>query len=180
MGHVSHFPLQLQASRTICGSEGREAVHRRDADLDLDRLAVGGYCGNAIAKGLETVHLCPDPASCEVTGTTFPDGPAIVRGGSQGFVPCQSCRTVLFPRAPVLADRADRCGLAVEDGGVAAPGLAGAIGGHRADLVALADLPEQIRQIRAVTIAARRDSTTRMSDVAVSIASCTLPHWRRP
>lgn len=53
-----------------------------------------------------------------VSGPAFPERPAVgARGaGDRG-------RAVLFPRPAVLADRYDRRGLAVDDGGVAALGM---------------------------------------------------------
>lgn len=32
------FPLQLQATRTIGGADGGDAVHQSDADVDFPRL----------------------------------------------------------------------------------------------------------------------------------------------
>lgn len=74
-------------------------------------------------------------------------------GGAQGFVSGDCGRTVLFPGPAVLADGDDRPGLPLEDGGVAAAGVIGAIGRHRADLFTLGDLVEQFWQHRTVTIA---------------------------
>lgn len=76
-------------------------------------------------------------------------------GTAQGFVPSDRGRAVLFPRPPVLVDPDDRRGLADDDGGVATAGVVGAAGCHRADLLTLGDLVEQLRQDRAVAIAAR-------------------------
>lgn len=59
-----------------------------------------------------------------------------------------------FHGRPFFADRDDRRGLTVDDGGVAAARVIRAIGGHGADLFALGDLVEQFRQDRTVTIAA--------------------------
>ena len=51
----------------------------------------------------------------------------------------------------------ERDGLPVDDGGVAAAGVRGAIGGHSADLFAFGDLVRQFRQDRTVAIAAGRE-----------------------
>ncbi len=114
-------------------------------------MAVGVSCSDALAEGLEGTHLGLDPATGMVPGPALPEGPAIMPGGAQGLVSGNRRRAVLFLGAPVLADRYDRRGLAVEDGGVAA---ASVIGGHCANLFALGDLAEQFRQDRAVTVAA--------------------------
>lgn len=60
------------------------------------------------------------------------------------------------PVLTVPADRDDHGGLAVDDGGVAAAGVIGAIGGHGADLFVLGDLVEQLWQDRAVAVATGR------------------------
>lgn len=59
-----------------------------------------------------------------------------------------------LPRPTVFADRDDRRGLTVDDGGVAGARVIRAIGGHGADHFALGDLVEQFGQELAVTIAA--------------------------
>jgi len=118
-------------------SRGREAVHQCDADLDFGGLAVGVSRGNALAEGFETSQLGLDPASDMVSRPALPECPAVVPGGAQGFVAGARCRTIFLPRTPVLADRDDRAGLAVDDGGMTAAGVMGTVSGHRADLFAL-------------------------------------------
>ena len=75
-------------------------------------------------------------------------------GGTQRFVAGDCGRAVFFPRPAVLADRADWSGLPVDDGSVAAARIIGPVGGDRANVFAFRDLTEQLRQNRAVTIAA--------------------------
>ena len=89
----------------------------KDADLDFGGLAVGVSCGDTFAKGPEAAHLRLDPASGMVSGPAFPERPAVVPCGTQGFVSGLRCRAVFLPRSVVLADRDDRNGLAVDDGG---------------------------------------------------------------
>jgi hypothetical protein len=94
---------------------------------DLGRLAVWVPCGDALTEGFQAPHLRLDPASDVVSGPALPECPAIVLGGAQSFVSRDCGRAVLFPRAPVLADRDDRGGLAVDDGGVASSRVTGAV-----------------------------------------------------
>ena len=75
-------------------------------------------------------------------------------GGAKGFVSCPSCRAIHFPGPPVLPDRDDRCGLAVDDGAGAAAGVIGAVSNHPADLFAPGDLIDQLWQDRTVPVAA--------------------------
>ena len=55
----------------------------------------------------------------------------------------------------MLADRYDRSGLTVDDGGVAAAGVLGAVLRHGADFFALGDLIEQFGQHGTVAVAPR-------------------------
>lgn len=55
----------------------------------------------------------------------------------------------------------------------------GAIGGHDAYVIVLGDLAQQVRQDGAVAFPAGVNSTAWISEVAVSIARCTLRPWRR-
>ena len=119
-------------------------------------MAVGVSGCYALTEGLEAPHLCLDPASDVVSGPAFPECPAIVPGGAQGFVSRDRGRAVLFPRTPVLTDRDDRSGLPVDDGGVAAAGVIGTVRRHCADLLAFGDLVQQLWQNGAVTVAAGR------------------------
>ena len=66
----------------------------------------------------------------------------------------ERCRADLLPRSAVLADRDDRNGLAVDDGGVAPAGVMGPVRSHCGDLFAFRDLVRQVRQHGAVSIAA--------------------------
>jgi hypothetical protein len=136
--------------------------------------------GVAVAEGLEAAHFRFDPASDIVPGPSLPEYSSVVPGGAQGFVSGASCRTVLFPWPPILADGDDRSGLAVDDCRTATAGVMRPVGGHGADLFVFGNLVQQLRQHRAVAIAAGVNSTAGMSEVAVSMARCTLRHWRRP
>ena len=117
-------------------------------------MAVGVSRSNAFPERLEAWHLRFDPAPVMISGTAFPEGPAIVPGGAQGFVSDNHGRAVLFPRSPIPAYRSDRGGLPVDDRHMAAAGLMGTVGRHRADFFAHEDLVEQFWQNGAVTIAA--------------------------
>lgn len=55
-------------------------------------------------------------------------------------------RAVFFPGPAILADRDDRNGLAVNDGGEAATGVIGPVGGHRFEIFPLVEQVEQFRQ----------------------------------
>ena len=110
--------------------------------------------GDARAEGLQTPHLRFDPAADMVSGPSLPERPAMVPGGTQGFVFGHCGRAILYPRASVPADRYDRNGLTVDDCGVAAAGVMGTVGGHRSDVRALGDLVQQVRQDRTVAVAA--------------------------
>jgi hypothetical protein len=127
-------------------SEGREAVHERDAYLDFCSLAVGVSGGDAFAEGLEAPHLRLDPTSDVVSRPSLPECPAVVPGGAEGFVSGDCGRAILFPRPPVLAGRDDWSGLPVDDGRVATAGVIGPISGHGADLFVVGYLVEQLRQ----------------------------------
>lgn len=67
-------------------SEGREAVHQGDAYLDFRSLTVWVSGGDTLTESFEAPHLCLDPASDVVSGPALPECPAIVPGGTQGFV----------------------------------------------------------------------------------------------
>lgn len=151
---TSSKPLTFLNTIDLGGAEGVEAVDEGDADLDFGGLAVGVSCRDAFAKGLQAPHFCLDPASDVISGPSLPERPAIVPGGAQGLVSSDCRRAVLFPRPPILADRDDRGGLTVDNGGVAAAGVIGTVRRHSADLLTFRDLVEQLRQDRAVTITA--------------------------
>lgn len=87
------------------GSEGVEAVHEGDADVDFGGLSVGVSCHDTLAEGLEAAHLRFDAATGVVTRPSLPEGSAIVPGGSQSFVSGNSDWAVFLPRATILADR---------------------------------------------------------------------------
>ena len=135
-------------------SEGREAVHECDADLDFGGLSVWVSGADAFAAGFEAAHLGFNATSGVVSGPSLPERSPIVSRGAQGLVAGFGRRAVLFPKAPVLSDRNDGGGLTFDDGGVAAAGVVGAIGGHGADLLVLRDLVEQFGQDGAVAVAA--------------------------
>jgi hypothetical protein len=109
--------------------------------------------GDAFFEDLEAAHLRLDAASDMVSGPTLPERPAVVPGGSEGFVAGGGGRTVLFPGPTVLADRYDRDGLSVDDGCVSAAGVVCPIGGYGANISTFGDLIEQLRQNGAVTVA---------------------------
>ena len=94
------------------------------------------------------------PASDVIAGPSFPDRPPKAPRCPQDVVAGPGCGAVLFPRSAVLADRDDRGGLTVNDGGVAAAGVIGTVGSYRADVFALGDLVQQVRQDRTVAVAA--------------------------
>ena len=120
-----------------------EAVDEGDADLDFGGLAVR--------------VSCRDSAAGVVSAPAFPERPAIVACGAEGFVSGDCGRAVLFPGPLVLANRNDRGGLSVDDRRMASAGVIGAISGHRADLLTFRDLVQQLGQNRAITIAAGRE-----------------------
>lgn len=96
--------------------------------MDFGGLSVGVSRGDAFAEGLQAAHPCLDAAP-----------------GS---------RAILFPRAAVFADRDDRDGLPLDDGGVAPARVVGAVGGYRADLLVRRDLAEQVGEHGAVAVPA--------------------------
>lgn len=63
-----------------------EPVHECDTYLDFGGLAVGVSCGDAFSEGLEAAHFGLDPASGVVPRPALPECPAVVPGGSEGFV----------------------------------------------------------------------------------------------
>jgi hypothetical protein len=82
-------------------------------------LAVWVPCGDALAEGFQAPYLRLDPASDMVSCPVLPECPAVVPGGAQVLISRNRRWAILFPGSPVLADRDDRGGLAVDDGGVA-------------------------------------------------------------
>ena len=143
---MAPFPSASCHANDLGRSKGREAVHQCDADVDFGGLAFRVSCCDAFTEGLQAPHLDLDPASDMVSCTSLPERPAIVLGGTQGFVSGDCGGAVRFPGSTVLADRNDRGGLAVDDGGVTAAGVIGTIGGQGADVFVLGDLVEQFRQ----------------------------------
>jgi hypothetical protein len=112
------FPLQAQATRTISAvpralkrfmNEQANAMCSRepanDADVDFGGLAIGVPCGDALAEGLETAHLCLSAATGMVSGSSFPERPAVMARGAQGFVARPGGWAILLPRSAVPADR---------------------------------------------------------------------------
>lgn len=114
--------------------------------MDFGGLGFRVSCCDAFTEGLQAPHFRLDAAADMVSRPALPECPAIVPGGAQGFVSGVCGGAVRFPGSTVLADRNDRGGLAVDDGGVAAAGVIGTIGGHGADVFVLGDLVEQFRQ----------------------------------
>jgi hypothetical protein len=93
--------------------------------VDFGGLAVWVPCSDALAEGLEATHLVFSAAAGVVTRPALPECPAVVPGGTQGFISGDCGGAVRFPGATVLADRNDRGGLAVDDGSVTAAGIQG-------------------------------------------------------
>ena len=122
--------------------------------MDFGGLAVGVSRGDALAEGFQAAHLRFDPTSGVIARPAFPEGPAIVSGGAQGFVPVARRRAVLLPQTSVSADRNDRDSITPDDGLVAAARVIGAIGGDGADLLAYRDLAQHVWQHGAVAVAA--------------------------
>jgi hypothetical protein len=86
------------------------------------------------------------------TASSSPDRSAWWREGCRcGHGPQGS----LPPEATVLAERYDGGAAAIQDCGMAAPGVKGAVAGHGADLFIRRDLIQQVRQYRAVPLTAR-------------------------
>ncbi len=126
------------------GAKCVKAVDEGDADLDFSGFALGVSCGDVFTEGLQTPHLGINPAARMVSGQMVPEIFAVMPGGAQGLVSRDCGRAVLFPRAPVLSDRNDCPGVAVNDGGVAAARIVGAIRSHLADLFGFGDLVQQL------------------------------------
>jgi len=125
------------------GAEGVEAVHEGDTDLDFGGLSVRVSCGDAFPECLEVEPVSAtgssEPARASLPRSGFGHGfrssvsetrSAVVSGGAQGVVAGSGRPAVLIPRPPVLADRDDRSGLAVDDGGMAASGVIGTVRSH--------------------------------------------------
>jgi hypothetical protein len=118
--------------------------------VDFGGLAVWVPCSDALAEGLEATHLVFSAAAGVVTRPALPECPAVVPGGTQGFISGDCGGAVLFPSPTVPSDR-DYCrAAACDDGAVAAPRVVSAIRGHGADVFVVWDLIEQVRQDRAV------------------------------
>lgn len=99
--------------------------------------------------------------------------------GAPGPVSDPGSRSALSPGgAPVPADRDDRERVALEDRAVAAVRVMGIIGG--VDVFVFGNVLQEVRQDGAVSVSAGGISTVRISEVVVSMAKCTLRHWRRP
>ena len=119
---------------------------------------------------------CVDPTPGVVSGPVLPERSAEVFCGAQRLVSSLFCRAALLPGAPVLPDRNYWDGLPFGNGRVAAGSVVGTNGGQGTNLLVRRDLAEQLVQDRAVTVATGVNSTARMSEVAVSMARCTLRH----
>ncbi len=127
-----------------------------DADVDLSGLSVWISCHDAFAERLEASHLGFDTTSDVVTAPPFPECSAEVLGGTQYLVAGPGCRAVLLPQSSVSPDRNDSLGFALDDGRAAPAGIVGTVCGHRADLIVLGDLVQQIGKDRAVAVTAGR------------------------
>lgn len=164
------MPLLSQATRTI------SAVPRSEKQfISAMRIwisAVGVSCCDTLTESFEAPHLRLDATAGLVSDPSFPEGPAVVVRDPAGFVAGDCGGAALLPRTPVLVDRDNRDAVAVNDGGMAAAGVIGAVGAH----CAYGDLVEQRRQDRAVTLTAGREFHGQMSEVTVSIARCSLSH----
>jgi hypothetical protein len=62
-----------------------------------------------------------------VAGPSLTERPSIAQGCANGFVSGLGYQAIILPRPSVLADRDDRSGRRVADGGVAAAGVSGAL-----------------------------------------------------
>lgn len=122
--------------------------------MDFGGWAVRVSRHDALAEGFQAAHLGLDPAAGVVSGPPFPKRPAEMSGGTQRLVSRHRCRAVLLPQPPVFADWNDRGGLPVNDGGVAAARVVGAVGSDGANLLARRDLVQQVGQHGAVAVAA--------------------------
>ena len=144
---------QHQATRTIPAFPGAE--NQFISAMQISISAVWVSSGDAAAEGLEAARFCFDPASDMVSGPSLPECSSVVPVGAQGVVSGACCRTVLLPWPPIHADGDDGGGLAVDDCRMATAGFMRPVGGHSADLFVFGDLVQQLRQHRAVVIAAR-------------------------
>lgn len=175
--HGYRFPLRYQPTRTISAdtndlgrSDDRQAVHEYDTDLDFGGLANEISFSNTISNGLEAPHLRLRPVVDVVSGPALPKRHAVVSGGTQSFVPSDSCRAVFFPRSTILADRNDRSGLTVNDGGMAATDVIGFVGDDCVDPSPLGTCSNRSGKIGFSRSLLGVNFTAQMSDFAVSIA----------
>lgn len=151
-------------SNDLGGAEYIEAIDEGDADLDFSGLVIGVSCGDAFTNDFEAAHplvgsalrsnVTRGFASGVLSGPALPECPAVVPDSTQSFVSGDCSLAVRFPRAPVLADRHDRIGLALNNGGIATARVIGTASSHRLDFLAAGDLFEQVRQRGAITISA--------------------------
>lgn len=155
------------------GAEGVEAVHQCDADMDFGGWSVEVSRGDALTKGFEAANLRFDAATGVVSCPSLPERPTVMPRGSESFVAGDRGGAIFFPRPAVLADRD---GAALEDGGVATAGVIDTIGGHRANHLVLGIWFRRSGRTGLSPSRLGVNSTARMSDVAVSIARCTLRH----
>ena len=192
------FPRWRQATRTIsaCPSAGKRFIGATrmwiSAVWRSGILAVGVACGDALCEGLEAAHpiagrtippdrslawIVPWPTFASIRprawhpGSALPGRPAMASRGAQGLIAGARGRAVLLAWPAGPADRDDRDGVALDDGGVAAARVAGPVrgpaparvrpvrgGGRGADAVpirtSVGDRVEQPRRDRAVAVAA--------------------------
>lgn len=72
-----------------------------------------------------------------ISDPAIPELPNIVTVSAEGFVCRDRSRAILFPRTTVVAEGDDRCGLAIDYGGIAAVGYIGAMCAYCADVFIL-------------------------------------------
>ncbi|MPL90509.1 hypothetical protein SDC9_36560 [bioreactor metagenome] len=101
-----------------------------------------------------------------IAGPPLPDRPAEAPGRPQDVVPGERSRAVLLPEAAVLADGSEgmtatgpkECpsprAATRQDRRMASPGVKGAVARYGADLLAIRDLVEKLRQNWAVALSA--------------------------
>ena len=114
-------------------AEAVQAVHKYLTSMDFDSLTIWIACDDAISQSLQVSRsaferaayriLCPKPAE-RLTG--------VAGGGVQSFFAGPRGRSTLFKGSRFL--QIGRITTALrDDGGVAAPSVAGTVGGYGAD-----------------------------------------------
>lgn len=123
--------------------------------MDFGGLAARVSRGDALAEGVEAAHPGLYAAAGVVSRPPFPERPAVVTCGAQGFVACSGGWAILLPRSAILSDRNNRRAAARDDGAVAAAGVVGAVRGNGAGVFVVRDLAQQVRQDGAIAFPAR-------------------------